>query len=250
MDYMGRYADLRRDPRLLVPGARSVVCVVLGYNPGASPSVPRIARFAQREEDYHTAVKRRLFRLAALVKERYPDFEARACCDTAPIAEKRWAVRAGLGVVGRHTLLITRRWGTWVNLGELVTTAEFSSYDVPLGDDPCRDCRRCLDACPNQALSSLPFLDARRCTAYHTVESRADTLPDDLDRRGWLFGCDICQLACPCNASAAERPVGEGRLADLAALPDADEARFRRTVRGTNMTRIRFPQWLRNCGRR
>ncbi len=245
LDYMARNADKRMDPRLLVPGAKSVICCVSAYPPpddilpasGGNPGNPgnrfdKISQdFAKREKvaayakyrDYHKDIKQMLFAL----RERL-GIEGKCCCDTVPISDKHWAARAGLGWIGRHTLLVTPRWGSWVNLGEIVTTEECSEYSdrtnnssPKLGDEHklqwsfadgrrgvssfCSNCGRCVAACPNHAIApdGPPMLNVTRCTAYYTTHHQRE-LPADIDTRGYTQGCDLCQLACPFN----RRPLG------------------------------------------
>ena len=252
MDYLQRHADMRRDPRLLVEGAQSVISLYRGYNPDRlMQGQHRVARYAYGD-DYHSVIKQMLYQLIARLREYYPDFEAKPCCDTAPISDKHWAARAGLGFIGRHTLLVTPEWGSWVNLGELVTTATCTAYDTPLPHSPCSHCGLCVQACPNHALRAdgPPALDARRCAAYHTIESRSDTIPASVDTSGYAFGCDLCQQACPCNAHALTRPIPSERIATLEALSEASETDYRHATRHTALSRVHYPQWLRNVRHR
>lgn len=244
MRFMEENLDKRSDPRLLVPGAKSVVSVVLGYNPDHLQDGPfRVARYAYGE-DYHVRIKSMLYALIAAVRERYPDFEAKPCVDTVPISDKYWAARCGLGWIGRNTLLITPELGSWVNLGELVTTAEMDEYDRPLPDH-CGDCRMCLQACPNHALGKS--LDCRRCNAYNTIENREESLPEDLDLRGYYFGCDCCQLVCPYNRDVPARTVVTPEQMDrLSNLPLLSEAEYHRFSRHSAMSRIGYSQLRRN----
>ena len=213
LDYMERNADKRMDPRLLVPGAKSVICCVSAYPP--PNSVGGTAAYAQHR-DYHKDIKQMLFAL----RERL-GIEGKCCCDTVPISDKHWAARAGLGWIGRHTLLITPRWGSWVNLGEIVTTEEilpasggdpgnlenrFDKISQDLNDFAkretfCAKCGKCVAACPNQALApeGPPMLNVTRCTAYYTTHHQRE-IPPDVDPHGYTCGCDICQLACPFNS--------------------------------------------------
>jgi len=194
LDYMGRNVEKRMDPRHLLPGARSVICVVSAYQPPDPSRHDGVAAYAQHRE-YHTELKQMLFAMRQEL-----GIDAKACVDTVPISDKHWAARAGLGWIGRHTLLITTRWGSWVNLGELVTTMECDHYDTPL-PSRCHDCQLCVKACPNGAIATegAPMIDARRCTAYYTTH-HPRPLPPDIDSRGYTLGCDICQLACPYNS--------------------------------------------------
>jgi len=202
--YMERNVEKRMDPRLLLPGAQSVICCVSAYPPPSeaengkwkSENGGKIAAYA-RGREYHKVVKEMLVELRQRL-----GVEAKACCDTVPISDKRWAARAGLGWIGRHTLLVTPQWGSWVNLGELVTTEQCDGYDEPLPSH-CTDCNLCVDACPNHALAPLAHadsfaLDVRRCTAYYTTHN-PKPLPPDVDAHGYTLGCDICQTACPYN---------------------------------------------------
>lgn len=201
LDYMERNVDKRMDPRQLLPGARSVICCVSAYPPPEeaesgmwkAESGGKIAAYA-RGREYHKVVKDMLFALRQKL-----GIEGKVCCDTVPISDKHWAARAGLGWIGHHTLLVTRRWGSWVNLGEIVTTEECDSYDAPLVSG-CTDCNLCVEACPNGALAAdgTPMLDVRRCTAYYTTHHTRE-LPPDVDPHGYTMGCDLCQLACPWN---------------------------------------------------
>ncbi len=196
LDYMERNADKRMDPRLLVPGAKSVICCVSAYPP--PDNIGGTAAYA-RTREYHKDIKQMLFSL----RERL-GIDGKCCCDTVPISDKHWAARAGLGWIGRHTLLVTPRWGSWVNLGEIVTTEECSEYsdysENSENSDFCTNCGRCVAACPNHAIApdGPPMLNVTRCTAYYTTHHQRE-LPADIDTRGYTMGCDLCQLACPFN---------------------------------------------------
>lgn len=252
MHYMERNAEMRRDPRLLVPDARSVISLVVAYRPDRqTEGACRTAQYAYGE-DYHERLKRMMYSLIAIIKERYADFLARPFVDTAPISDRHWAVRAGLGSIGRNTLFFHRRYGSYCHLCELVTTSEIDCYDMPEVKPPlCGECNRCVDACPNHAIVCLPdgayVVDARRCTSYNTIENRATELPPQLDTRGYIFGCDICQLVCPRNANAAVALyLDDDRKAQLEGLPDMDEPSFRKFRKHTPLDRINYQQLQRN----
>jgi epoxyqueuosine reductase len=205
MRYLAERLSRRLDPRNMVPGARSVICVADRYHDGrpdpagtaAGDPRGRIARYA-RGDDYHPIIKKRLHRLADELAAQLPGETFRACVDTAPVLERELAQRAGLGAVGKHTLLIEPGVGSWLLLGEIITTAQLSP-SAPCEADPCSGCTRCIDACPTDAITPWS-VDAARCISYLTIEHRSG-----IDRRfheligDWIFGCDVCQEVCPHN---------------------------------------------------
>jgi len=256
--YVHRSLARRLDPGLVLPGARSVVSVCLAYagtHPGRealSPGHGAVSRFAWCA-DYHGPVGERVKRFAALLSERY-GIRARAYVDTGPVYEKAWAAAAGLGFIGKSTLLVTPRFGTFVFLGAIVTDAPCESPRV-LVEPGCGDCDACRRACPTGALDRPYVLDASRCLAHLTVSAR-EPVPGPLASRldGWLYGCDACQDACPRNRRA-ERP-GRPEFAPLAgisapaldAVESLDEAGFRAAF-GTTPIRRRGLEGLRATAR-
>lgn len=210
MAYLARNVDLRLDPAMLVPGAKSIICVADRYEGRAVSDASqteqrsvagRIARYAQGN-DYHKVMRKRLTQLARELGEAHPGQTFRACVDTAPVLEREHAQRAGLGAIGKNTLLIQRGVGSWLLLGEIITTLPLTS-SRPSEPDPCGTCTRCIDACPTEAISPWS-VDATRCISYLTIEHRGP-----IDERfhaamgDWLFGCDICQEVCPHNQPTA-----------------------------------------------
>lgn len=250
MSYMQRNADKRSNPLQLLPQARSVISVLLAYKTPPLPSgVPKIARFACLP-DYHDEVKQRLFRIAYLLKEHYPEIKGRPFCDTAPHSDKLWAQQAGLGWIGRNSLLVNPTYGTFHNIGSLVIDHPADHYDTPIANR-CDHCHRCQEACPNKALATSPnghpCLIATRCNAYHTIESHAEALPEDIHLRGYVYGCDICQDACPYNAAAPlSAKLSEDIAEKIKLLVDADEETFIHLTRNTPLQRISYSQWRRN----
>ena len=212
LSYLRRHVAKRFDPSLLVEGARSViVCAVSYHRPLSEGDIPsRIASYAH-SRDYHLTLREKLAELLVLVRELYPDSEGRAFTDTAPIVEKAWAAEAGLGWIGRNSLLIHPRLGSFVLLGEIVTTAELDA-GRPTVPDGCGNCHRCIDACPAGAILPGRRIDASRCISRRTIERGEG---DEGELHGWIFGCDLCQRACPHNRRApiasnkAFRPVPE-----------------------------------------
>jgi epoxyqueuosine reductase len=211
MEYLGRRFDERVDPRAYVPGAASVICAAINYHVDLEP-VPeherqhhaRVSRYALGT-DYHDALKDRLWKLADWLRATIPSAVTRTCVDTAPVMEKELAARAGIGWVGKHTCVIHAEIGSWLLLGEIITTLPLP-MDDPVADH-CGSCRRCIDACPTQAITGPYQLDARRCISYLTIE-HPEPIPQEFHESmgGWLYGCDICQEVCPFNQRA---PVTE-----------------------------------------
>ncbi len=209
MAYLSRAADVRVDPRRLLSGARSVIVAVQSYKPaeeheeagGLDGSRGRIARYAWGR-DYHRVHRKKLQRLVQRLREAMGEmFEARVCVDTAPMIEREVAAAAGVGWIGKNTLVLHPRLGSYLFLGEIVTTLELAP-SAPMADH-CGSCTRCLEACPTQAFPAAYRMDATRCTAYLTIEHRGE-IPRDLQSAmgDWVFGCDICQEVCPHNSKA------------------------------------------------
>ncbi|MBQ3580590.1 MAG: tRNA epoxyqueuosine(34) reductase QueG [Bacteroidales bacterium] len=249
MQYMQRNADKRGDPRLLYAGAKSVISVLVSYKPIQTVEGPfKIARYAY-SVDYHLRLKQMLFELIAEIKKRYPDFSGRPFVDTAPISDKRWASAAGLGWIGRNTLLVSLQYGSFCNIGEIVTDSPVDKYDSPV-ENRCKGCEICVRSCPNQALHCVDgryMLDATRCTAYNTIENRDERLPEGLHTGGYVFGCDICQEVCPHNKKApATVEVEKEKLEKIQRLFDATEEEFDAITKETPLSRINYRQWLRN----
>jgi epoxyqueuosine reductase len=207
MSYLARNTDVRLDPTRLLAGARSAIMVADLYasrddnvDAPLRPGCGRIARYA-RGRDYHVVMKKRLHALADGLRARFPGEKFRACVDTAPILEREYAARAGLGWVGKHTLLIHPRLGSYMLLGGLLTTLELTPPAAQeTVSDHCGTCTRCIDACPTKAISERS-VDARRCISYLTIERR-EPIPEEFHGAigTWLYGCDICQEVCPHNS--------------------------------------------------
>lgn len=243
MGYLEKYDELRRDVRGLLPGARSVVSAAFSYRRGAGMERhPLIADYALGE-DYHTAVRRRLERVAAVISELFPGSESRICVDTAPVFERFWAERAGVGFTGRNRLLYVPGVGSKVFLGEILTTAALAADEpVVLEEHPCGSCHRCIDACPGGALDSAEAMDARKCLSYHTIENRDAELPEWVSLRGRrIYGCDICQDVCPLNAA----PEAEGLVVIEELRPRAGLYGLRGTAQVRGMTHEEYVELFR-----
>ncbi|MEZ4409804.1 MAG: tRNA epoxyqueuosine(34) reductase QueG [Polyangiales bacterium] len=247
MGWLAANADARRDvdgPAVL-DGARSVVVCALAYHRGDEPSPVEgaaVARYA-RGRDYHNFVRRRLRRLAAWMRESL-GAQARPMVDTAPVLERAWARRAGVGFVGKNGLVIAPGLGSWLLLGEVVTDLALAP-DAPM-EERCGACTRCLDACPTSAFVAPWVLDARRCVSYLTIEHEGEVDPTLREAMGdRLFGCDDCQAVCPYNRTAppslestrdfAPDPRWEG--VSVSDLLEMDEARYKALTEGTPLAR-------------
>ena len=203
LDYLKRNVELRADANRLVEGAKSVIVCGISYKNMASEGYPddhraKVASYACTT-DYHTTIKTMLFELCKRLKALDADLSARCFVDSAPIFEKRYAVEAGLGWIGRQSLLVTPEYGSFVLLGEIVMTAECDEYDSPLKVVGCGECRRCVEACPNGAIKER-HIDTSRCISCATIEREREGA--ELPLNGWIFGCDECQSVCPYNRKA------------------------------------------------
>ena len=203
LHYLERNLDKRFDVSQLVEGAKTVIVCAVNYKSERSLGYPanhrtKIASYACNR-DYHSTIKEMLATLYSSLKEIVPSLKARAFTDSAPLLEKQLAVEAGLGWIGRQSLLVTPEFGTFVLLGELVINHEVDSYDTPFAGSRCGECRRCIEACPNSAILPTKNIDARRCISRLTIEKEVDKAPNTDNLNGWIFGCDACQSCCPHN---------------------------------------------------
>ena len=256
MSYMERHAEIRAHPDRLLEGVRSIIVVSFVYGePSATepgPTEGKIARYA-RGADYHRVFWRRLDALLAWLQAECPCARGRALADTAPLLERDFARLAGLGWIGKNTMLIDRRLGSFTVLGALLVDIELRT-DEPHHADHCGTCTRCLDACPTDAFAGPYQLDAGKCISYWTIEHKgpiADEFADQLD--GWVFGCDVCQDVCPWN-----RKAPPGREPEFAPRPEwinpdlidwltRDPAALARALKGTAMARAKRSGLARNA---
>ncbi len=256
MHYLAGRGDAYAHPRGVLAGVRSLLLLAMNYRTAtprpARAGEGRVSRYAWGA-DYHDLIHDRLGRLCSSLQRRLPEAQVRGVVDTAPLLEREFAQLAGLGWIGKNTLLLNRRLGSWFFLAALLTDAELE-YDEPHETDHCGTCRACLDACPTGAFVEPYVLDARRCISYLTIELRG---PLPVELRGglddWVFGCDVCQDVCPWNhrAPATEeagyQPAGDMNPLDLVALFELDEEAFRRRFRSTPLWRSRRRGILRNA---
>ncbi|HXG86206.1 MAG TPA: tRNA epoxyqueuosine(34) reductase QueG [Pyrinomonadaceae bacterium] len=244
MQWLEREPEKRIDPRLIFPEAKSVVVVVLNYftphEHDEDDGRGKISRYAWGD-DYHDVVKEKLRELLSWIKSENTQIDGKICVDTAPVMDKAWAARAGLGWIGKHSNLITKEYGSWVFIGEILLNVELE-YETQIVEDHCGTCTKCLDACPTNAIVAPKIVDSKACLSYATIELRdpefSSRINDNLN--GWLYGCDICQDVCPWNRF--EKPTGEARFEPragetsieldkiFALSPESYAERFRRSA--------------------
>jgi epoxyqueuosine reductase len=261
MDYMHRHGDARGHPESILPNVRSVVMVGINYKQQAADSVlstqysvhtGRVSCYASGD-DYHDVLRGKLKSLLAWIQEQVPGAHGRAVIDTAPLLERDFARRAGLGWFGKNTMLIDKKLGSYFFLGALLLDLELPA-DEPFSTSHCGTCTRCLDACPTDAFVGPNQLDARRCISYLTIELRG-AIPEELRQPmgDWIFGCDVCQEVCPWNRKApagrepALQPNVTGMLVDLLELLELSDDDFRRRFRHTAIWRTKRAGLLRNA---
>ncbi|HEX5703741.1 MAG TPA: tRNA epoxyqueuosine(34) reductase QueG [Pyrinomonadaceae bacterium] len=257
MPYMARDPEQRTDLQKIFPEARSVIAVAMNYYTPHQhvddDNVGHVSRYAWGD-DYHEVVGEKLRELLEWIKQQWPEAEGKVCVDIQPVMDKAWAARAGLGWMGKHTNVITRAYGSWVFLGELLLNLELE-YEADQIADQCGSCTLCLDECPTGAIVEPYVLDANLCISHATIESRAATIRADVAERldGWLYGCDVCQDVCPWNHTTPvtletrfeprERNVNASLVETLELTPESYAARFR----GSAMKRAKLAGLQRNA---
>jgi len=253
MTYMENHFDKRLDPTLLVPGAKSVVSLLLNYHSEekqSDPEAPKISTYAYGQ-DYHTVIKEKLTQLMLYLREEIGEIEGRVFVDSAPVMDKAWASRSGLGWVGKNTNLISKQVGSFFFIAELIIDLQLE-YDFPVADH-CGSCTACIDSCPTEALSAPYQIDGSKCISYATIElkeSIPETFKDKME--GWAFGCDICQTVCPWNrfASPHQEPAFQPKE-ELLALTAKDwkeltEETFKKVFQKSAVKRAKFSGLKRN----
>lgn len=265
MAYMANHLEKRKDPRELLPGARSVISVFLNYFQPDSEMTAGISGHISRYawgEDYHHVLKDKLYALADRLhppsalpesrKERNKVY--RVFVDSAPVMDKAWAVLSGLGWLGKHANVITREYGSWGFLGEIITTLPFDRYDEPMADH-CGSCTACIDACPTGAIVEPYVVDGSKCISYGTIELKPEQeMPEVIQENlsGWVFGCDICQDVCPWNSfqqptqEQAFEPLQVFRGGDLHALQKLTETEFHIVFKKSPLNRPGYGGMKRN----
>lgn len=251
MGYMANHFGLRTDPRELVPGAKSVISLAYNYytlNKQTDPTAPKLSTYAYGR-DYHKVIKQRIKPLMQFITEQYGEVAMRCFTDSAPVLEKAWAERAGIGWRGKHSLVIRKGQGSYFFLAEIILDLELAP-DAP-ATDHCGSCRQCIDACPTQAIE-LYGINAGKCISYYTIELK-DRIPADAgDFRNWAFGCDICQQVCPWNKFSTPHTEPDfNPKPELMELTTEEwhgmtEARFEELFQGSPVKRTKYAGLMRN----
>jgi len=259
MHYMENHFDLRIDPCKLVPGARSVITLLLNYFPGretladaAGEGIPRVAKYAYGD-DYHEVIRGKLNLLLKQMREHIGEIEGRGFVDSAPVLERTWAVRSGLGWIGKNGNLLHKQAGSFFFIATLIVDLELE-YDVPFAGDYCGSCRKCIDACPTDAISDDKVVNGSQCISYFTIELKDLLIPDTMKGKfqDWLFGCDTCQDVCPWNRFS--KPATEMAFSPIPAIlhfrtaewEELTEESFKEIFRHSPLKRARYAGIRRN----
>lgn len=254
MKYMERNFDLRTDPRKLVPGAKSVVTLLLNYFPGQQqqPDAPKIAKYAYGT-DYHYVIRDKLNELLAFIKANIGAVDGRGFVDSAPVLERSWAVRSGLGWIGKNGNMITKQSGSFFFIATLITDLDLEA-DAPFSVDFCGTCTKCIDACPTDAIVTPTVVDGSKCISYLTIELKDALMPAGFEGKmeGWMFGCDICQDVCPWNRFSKPNhekhftPIPEILNLSLAEWEAMSEERFKKVFKDSPIKRSKWQGVQRN----
>ncbi len=255
MEYMANYFDLRIDPSKLVPGAKSVITLLMNYYPSAlqPEGLPKISKYAYGS-DYHEIIRSRLNELLHRISECVGAIHGRGFVDSAPVLERAWARETGLGWIGKNGNLINKQSGSFYFIATLITDMEFDHYDDPYAKDYCGSCRKCIDACPTEAIEPDKVINGSKCISYFTIELKDALIPEEQKGKfdQWLFGCDVCQDVCPWNRFS--HPSTEPAFQPLPAIFEMDtrdweglgEEKFRNIFRYSPIKRTKYKGILRN----
>lgn len=255
MKYMENHFELRVNPQKLVPGAKSVITLLLNYYPSArahSADNPKISKYAWGN-DYHEVIKAKLRLFMHEMKERIGDITGRGFVDSAPVLERSWAQRSGLGWIGKNGNLINKQSGSFFFIATLIVDLELE-YDDPIAKDFCGTCTKCIDACPTNAILNNRVVDGSKCISYYTIELKDMLIPDSMKDKfdNWMFGCDVCQDVCPWNRFST--PTTEAQFAPIPQVLDftkedweeMTEESFKKIFRHSPLKRSKFQGIKRN----
>lgn len=254
MSYMERNFDLRIDPRKLVPDAKSVITLLLNYYPEEEQKedAPKIAKYAWGL-DYHYVIREKLNELLAFINKNIGEVAGRGFVDSAPVLERSWAQRSGLGWVGKNANLISKQTGSFFFIATLICDIDLE-YDKPFATDHCGTCTRCIEACPTEAIVSPTVIDGSKCISYLSIELKDELLPKDLQSKmdGWAFGCDICQDVCPWNrfskphTEAHFKPIPQVLNLSIGEWEELNESSFKQYFKQSPIARTKWKGMMRN----
>jgi epoxyqueuosine reductase len=254
MGYMERYFDLRVDPTLLVPGAKSVITLLKNYYPAHEQNndSPRISKYAYGK-DYHEVIRARMTEFLQLIRENIGEVNGRGFVDSAPVLERSWAQRSGLGWVGKNGNLINKHSGSFFFIATLITDLSLD-YDDPFAKDYCGSCTRCIDACPTGAILPGKIVNGSQCISYFTIELKELLIPDEMNGKfdNWAFGCDTCQDVCPWNRFS--KPNNESEFTPIPEIlnlntkewEEMTEESFRKIFKNSPISRTKWKGMQRN----
>jgi epoxyqueuosine reductase len=254
MQYMENYFDLRIDPCKLVSGAKSVITLLLNYFPLETQqhNAPKVSKYAYGE-DYHEVIREKLNGLIQQIKQNIGNVNGRGFVDSAPVLERSWAVRSGAGWIGRNGNLITKQQGSYFFIGTLITDLDLTADDA-FAKDYCGTCRKCIDACPTNAIKENKVIDGSRCISYFTIELKEELIPVEMKNKfeHWMFGCDICQDVCPWNRFSKPTneisftPIPEVLNLSTEEWEGMTEDAFKKVFRSSPLKRAKFKGIQRN----
>ena len=254
MHYMENHFELRVDPTKLVPGAKSVITLMLNYYPSAKQNelAPKISKYAYGN-DYHDVIRKKLKEFMMLIKETIGDINGRGFVDSAPVLERSWAVKSGLGWVGKNGNLISKQNGSFFFIATLICDLELE-YDAPFAKDYCGTCTKCIDSCPTDAILPNKVVDGSKCISYFTIELKDALIDDSLKEKfqNWMFGCDVCQDVCPWNRFS--KSTSETSFAPIPQLlnlttqqwEEMSEETFKQVFKNSPLKRTKFAGIQRN----
>lgn len=254
MHYMGNYFDLRVNPEKLVPGAQSVITMLFNYYPDTSTNGdgPKVSRYAWGK-DYHEVIRAKLNLFLQELRQQIGEINGRGFVDSAPVLERTWAQRSGLGWVGKNGNLINKSSGSYFFIATLIVDIELE-YDDPLAKDYCGSCRKCIDACPTDAIQEDRVINGSQCISYFTIELKDMLIPDEMKGKfnNWIFGCDICQEVCPWNRFSTPNhepefePLPEILNFSTSDWDDLTEESFKKIFKHSPLKRSKFKGIKRN----
>jgi epoxyqueuosine reductase len=254
MQYMENHFDMRVDPTRLVPGAKSVITLLLNYFPGDVAQDPenKISKYAYGK-DYHEVIRTKLHAFLDLVHTNIGEVNGRGFVDSAPVLERAWAQQSGLGWIGKNGNLITKQSGSYFFIATLITDLELN-YDDPFLRDYCGSCTRCIDACPTEAIGANKVINGSKCISYYTIELKDMLIPSDMKGKfdNWMFGCDVCQDVCPWNRFSSPTTVTEfSPIPEILHFSSKDweelsEESFKKIFRDSPIKRAKFKGIKRN----